>query len=972
MSRRTLAGLVVLTGCSLAQPSYTPSDNPSGDQATLTAAAPSYDFGTVVIGNPTAPASFVFSNTGAAPTGELAAATMSGPGSVLFAIGSDGCANHVLAPGASCMVSAQLSPSSSGTSSAMLTVTGTPGGVATVALTGTVVEKGKLQITPPMAAFGGVAPGMTSAETTFTVTNTGASSTGTIAVSVSGSDAAQFKRGTDSCDGAALGVGGSCTVKVRFAPTAPGARAGSLTLMSAAAGTATASLGGNGLTPATLATPVPSSDLGTVVVGSTSAPVTLTVSNAGQIASGSIAIALTGAMASQYTIASDGCSGNTLAPAASCTLTAVFAPSVAGAAQAAVTATATPGGTVMTTLTGTGIPPAALVFAPTSHDYGLLDVGTASTPVTYTLSNTGGAATSAIQTSLSGTSATEYVVTMDGCNGQSLASGASCTVAVAFSPLSYGSKSATLQANATTGGITTSSLSGTARDQLTLTVLTGGGSGTGTVRPSTGTLACVGTTCTARYYRGTPLTLSAMPDANMRFGGWSGPCTGTGPCVITLDANLTVTATFLPSTQDLTLATTGVAGATGTIDASPAGTSCGAGCVRYPTGTRVTLTARPNAGARAYDGAYLSTWSGDCVGTGLTCVLDMTAAHTATAAFSPANLVFVTSGKFVPSPTNTIQWADSTCQSAAQAAGLAGTYIGWIGAGAATFSSRLGISSGWVGLDGAPFATSKAQLLANHTLYPIRLDEHAAQAAANTYVNSGLNGLDCMGWTVTSGPSYSIPGLVGGGWSASGFSGAATWAPSGHSVTSCGTPQALYCFGVDRQVNVTYTKAVGRLAFVAQRLDSVPVHGSGITGLDAFCTSKAMAAGLPGSYHALVAGTTSTAASRMQVSGSPWVRPDGVPIVAQPADLVAASGPRLIAPLETDELGVPATQSPLAGANDLNSPGTSANTCMDWTDTTSTTGGPTMGNASFPNGDMFTGVYSVRCSFGQAVYCLQQ
>ena len=77
----------------------------------------------------------------------------------------------------------------------------------------------------------------------------------------------------------------------------------------------------------------------------------------------------------------------------------------------------------------------------------------------------------------------------------------------------------------------------------------GTGSGTVTSNPS-------GTT----FSPGTVVTLTATPDANSIFGGWSGGATGTSPtCTVTMNANISVTATFTLKTYTIT-ATAGTGG----------------------------------------------------------------------------------------------------------------------------------------------------------------------------------------------------------------------------------------------------------------------------------------------------------------------------------------------------------------------------------------------------------------------------
>jgi hypothetical protein len=42
------------------------------------------------------------------------------------------------------------------------------------------------------------------------------------------------------------------------------------------------------------------------------------------------------------------------------------------------------------------------------------------------------------------------------------------------------------------------------------------------------------------------VTLTATPDAGSTFTAWGGDCTGTGPCVVTMDQDRAVTATLRP------------------------------------------------------------------------------------------------------------------------------------------------------------------------------------------------------------------------------------------------------------------------------------------------------------------------------------------------------------------------------------------------------------------------------------------
>ena len=157
--------------------------------------------------------------------------------------------------------------------------------------------------------------------------------------------------------------------------------------------------------------------------------------------------------------------------------------------------------------------------------------------------------------------------------------------------------------------------------------VTRAGTGTGTVTSSPAGINC-GTTCSASYASGTVVTLSAAAASGSTFAGWSGACSGTGACQVTMSAARAVTATFTsipPPGFVLTVTRAGTG--TGTVTSAPAGISCGATCsATYAAGTVVTLTASP-AGGSTFTG-----WSGACTGTG-SCQVTMSAARAVTATF---------------------------------------------------------------------------------------------------------------------------------------------------------------------------------------------------------------------------------------------------------------------------------------------------------------------------------------------------
>jgi Divergent InlB B-repeat domain len=73
--------------------------------------------------------------------------------------------------------------------------------------------------------------------------------------------------------------------------------------------------------------------------------------------------------------------------------------------------------------------------------------------------------------------------------------------------------------------------------------------GNGTVTSTPSGINC-GTSCLSNFTAGATVTLNATPDAGFTFSGWTGGCSGTAACSLTLSANASVTANFVSSLSD--------------------------------------------------------------------------------------------------------------------------------------------------------------------------------------------------------------------------------------------------------------------------------------------------------------------------------------------------------------------------------------------------------------------------------------
>jgi hypothetical protein len=180
----------------------------------------------------------------------------------------------------------------------------------------------------------------------------------------------------------------------------------------------------------------------------------------------------------------------------------------------------------------------------------------------------------------------------------------------------------------------------------TLTV-TKAGTGSGTVMSSPPGIDC-GPTCSASFPTGTIVTLTASAAPGSVFTGWSGACSGSGACQVTMSAPKAVTATFTLNPVSFTLTVTKPGNGNGTVTSSPPGINCGPTCsASYTAGTIVSLTATNSPGS------IFTGWGGACSGTGA-CQVTMDAAKTVSATFTLSNLKYGLSVKKTGNGTGTV------------------------------------------------------------------------------------------------------------------------------------------------------------------------------------------------------------------------------------------------------------------------------------------------------------------------------
>jgi predicted outer membrane repeat protein len=290
----------------------------------LTIAPSPLDYGLHQVGSKSGVQPFVVKNVGTAPA-TLGTVTLGGAKPGQFLLGpTNTCSGATLAPSAECTVDVTFVPTEPGLSVASLQIPGDAPAAATLEGTGT---EPTFSAAPSSLDFGTLnvedAPGPAQ---TVVITNTGTGAMEIGPIFRAGDDPDMFVLEDDECSNETLAASEECEVKARFAPTGSGSFTASIVFPGTAPGTV--ALEGTGVGPEFWATPT-SVDFGTREVGSGAGPTqTVKITNEGTAAMEIGTVTLDGPNPTSFAVApaGDGCSDETLAAGASCTVQAAFAP----------------------------------------------------------------------------------------------------------------------------------------------------------------------------------------------------------------------------------------------------------------------------------------------------------------------------------------------------------------------------------------------------------------------------------------------------------------------------------------------------------------------------------------------------------------------------------------------------------------------------------------------------------------------
>ncbi len=268
--------------------------------------------------------------------------------------------------------------------------------------------------------FGWEPVGGTSAGRKLTIANDQASTITLSSITATG----DFAITSNAC-GTSLAVGKSCSLNVAFNPSATGSRTGTLEVVDTGiTSPETVTLAGIGtalsLSPLSLTFP-------STFINSTAAAKTVAVKNRGTTGITISSIVAAGDFAQTNTC------GNGLAAGATCAIQITYSPSTSGNLEGGVSIRSSDPASPETILlkgTATGVS-----LSETSLTFPAQKVGTTSTPIPFTITNT-----SSIPLNIGAIAATGDFAQTNNC-ASPLAAGANCTVSITFTPTATGTRS---------------------------------------------------------------------------------------------------------------------------------------------------------------------------------------------------------------------------------------------------------------------------------------------------------------------------------------------------------------------------------------------------------------------------------------------------------------------------------------------------------------------------------------------------
>jgi hypothetical protein len=415
-----------------------------------------------------------------------------------------------------------------------------------------------VELSATSLSFGSQQTGTSGAAQVITLTSNGGQALSVDSIALSGADPTQFTE-SDTCQTpAVLQPTKFCSISIVFAPTNTGSQQANLVIMDNAPGSPQmVQLSGSGQAPpppepAVTINPNPLT-FATITQGTTSSPMTITVTNSGNATLHITSVTLGGNNPGDFNM-NNACSG-AYAANNSCTISMTFTPLAAGQRSATITiaddAQNSPQVVQVNGTANPGQPTTPLVtLSAQSVGFGSVTQGTSGAAQNITVSNSGGAALHISSVALGGTSPADYILA-NGCTASPYAVNATCTLGVTFAPLSTGTRAATITiTDDAPNSPQTITLTGTANAAVSIGVAPGGSTAASVSAGQTGQYN-LQITPGAGFSGTASLACSGAPQAATCQIPASVQVTNGSPAVFTVSVSTTGSNAAIPSFERL-------------------------------------------------------------------------------------------------------------------------------------------------------------------------------------------------------------------------------------------------------------------------------------------------------------------------------------------------------------------------------------------------------------------------------------
>jgi len=365
-------------------------------------------------GPPSAPQTFYVRNSGNQPL-TITSAAPPYLGTAYLTVVSDGCSGTTIPPGATCRMIVTFTATQAGSGSATLQIQANTNPTWNN-YSAFYSASGSLAQTQSTGNFGYQPQNSTSQPGYVQLFDSGNVPMHVSAVALGGAGASQFAITSDTCTGATIGYGGPCYVYLTFTPTTTGPLQATVSFTDDAPGSPQSeTIYGTGIAPGAILSQT-AIDFGVVSDAGGNASQVVQVSNptAQSLHVTTAAISVGGGV---FHTSADSCTGATVLPASSCSVTVTFAPTSSFAVFSGtltVTDDGSPSGHQLVSLAGQGVDP-QLTYAPDQINFGNQRQGTRSAAKALTLTNTSSASWTPQGMQLEGTYYGSYNLDASGC-----------------------------------------------------------------------------------------------------------------------------------------------------------------------------------------------------------------------------------------------------------------------------------------------------------------------------------------------------------------------------------------------------------------------------------------------------------------------------------------------------------------------------------------------------------------------------